>query len=127
MRRIIGLYVAVFAVLMVSCAKKKVTEKVDGLWYVGTLENKYYYVDHVGTCEFISGGTGAFNLSFFNPLAQQQVINKETFTWKNTKNTITITFDSNGERLYFKIEHLSKQMLRINSGDYTYKILTMNR
>lgn len=117
----------VFVLFSLSCKKKKAEEKIEGVWYVNTLANKYYSAENLGTCEFKTGGTGAFDITFFNKQSNQQVVNKDTFKWTNTKNTLTLHIDSNGERLYFKIEHLSAKMLRINSGDYTYGIMIMNR
>jgi hypothetical protein len=111
----------------ISCKKKKVEDKVDGLWNVTYISNREAAILFAGTIEFKENGKGAFNLNYYNPLTKQQVVDTRTIEWKNTKNTFQIYFINGDGNLYFKIDHLSKTQFIIYSGDYFYSEIKMNR
>ncbi len=111
----------------VSCKKNKVADKVDGSWYVSHIVNRSFVMINAGTIDFNPGGTGIFNLNYYNPTTSSQVTDTRSFKWTNTKNTLTINFNNGSGSLYYKIDHLSSKQLIIYSGDYLYSEFKLNK
>lgn len=111
-----------------SCKKKRIANRLEGIWNVDVLTNSSGSYYNVGSYEFKEDGVAIVNMDWKDTVSGIHNKFVTNTMWVNTKHTVTIgnANTGNGESTY-KIEELTKTKMKLNSGGFKPVIFEMTK
>lgn len=128
MKSIKYIFLSFFLVFTFSCKKKRVANRLEGIWNVDKLTNGSGIYTNPGTYQFKENGDVVYNMDYVDIVSG--IHNKFTITtkWVNTKNTVTIgNVNSGTAQNTYIIEELTKSKMKLDTKGNNAVILEMTK